>query len=292
MVAFLFAAGFLAGCGGGEASPQSVAFDGDRALQLVDVQMSFGARYPGSPGHAAVQLWIEEGLRDAGWTTEGQDFSFEGVALRNVVGRLESASGPLVILGAHYDTRPRADRDTIDPSAPVPGADDGASGVAVLLELARSLAIARLPCDIRLAFFDAEDSGNIGEWDWSLGARHFAGVLDTDPQAVVIVDMVGDRDLRLPRESNSTASLVESIWSTAQQMGNEAFVDEAGSSITDDHIPFLERGWPAVDIIDLQYPYWHTTQDTADKLSADSLEQVGSTLAAWLSSFCVQPANG
>ncbi|HSB90208.1 MAG TPA: M28 family peptidase [Anaerolineales bacterium] len=292
MAWFLFAAALAAGCGRGGTSPRSVAFDGDRALQLVDVQMSFGARYPGSAGHAAVQLWIEQGLRDAGWMTEGQDFSFEGVPLRNVVGRLESASGPLVILGAHYDTRPRADRDSIDPTAPVPGADDGASGVAVLLELARGLAVARPACEVRLAFFDAEDSGNIGEWDWSLGARHFAGVLDTDPQAVVIVDMVGDRDLRLPRESNSTVSLVDSIWSAARQLGNDAFVDEAGSSITDDHIPFLERGWPAVDIIDIQYPYWHTTQDTADKLSADSLEQVGTTLAAWLSSFCVPPADG
>ena len=185
------------------------AFDGGLALDLVQQQVGFGPRLPGSAGHDRIQEWIQDGLEGLGWQVERQGFSFADVALLNLVGRLEDGGGPLIVLGAHYDTRPHADRDPVDPLAPVPGADDGASGVAVLLELARVLPAARLACDVRLAFFDAEDSGRIDGWDWSLGARHFAEQLATPPAAVVVVDMVGDEDLRLPRERNSTPDLVE-----------------------------------------------------------------------------------
>ncbi len=249
-------------------------------------QVALGPRVPGSAAHDQIQRWIEDGLDQSGWRVGRQDFVFADVPLRNVVGHLEGAGGPLIVLGAHYDTRPHADRDPVDPLAPVPGADDGASGVAVLLELARVLPSERLACDVRLAFFDAEDSGRIDGWDWSLGARHYAEQLDTSPAAVVVLDMVGDQDLRLPRERNSTADLVDSIWAAAKDSGNKAFVDELGPALIDDHIPFLERGWPAADIIDFDYPYWHTTEDTVDKVSAESLQQVGRTLVFWLKSFC------
>jgi hypothetical protein len=263
-----------------------VEFDGAEALVAAEEQVDMGARHPGSEGHAEVQEWIQDRLEAVGWEVAAQPFEYGGIALRNFVASHADLRGPLVILGAHYDTRPVADRDAARPDAPVPGANDGASGAAVLIELARVLPSDGLACEIRLAFFDAEDSGRIAGWDWALGSRHMAATLEEAPQAVIIVDMVGDRDLRLPREGNSNPTLVDAIWSAAQAAGLTAFVDEVGPSILDDHTPFLERGWPAVDIIDFTYPYWHTTEDTLDKLSAESLEQVGRAIQLWLRKSC------
>ena len=290
MLLCTLAGALLAACSSPVEAPGE--FVPSSALSLVEEQMAFGPRYPGSAGHLAVQGWIASSLSDAGWQVDRQDFTFGGIALRNIVGDLETDGSGLVVLGAHYDTRPVADRDPSASGLPVPGANDGASGVAVLLELARILPSMRLGCDVQLAFFDAEDSGRIAGWDWSLGSRHFVEQLSATPEAAVIVDMVGDRDLRLPRELNSTPALVEAIWAAAQQAGSEAFVDEPGRSLIDDHIPFLERGWPAADIIDFDYPYWHTPQDTADKISAESLGQVGRTLVVWLRTTCGERDNG
>jgi hypothetical protein len=288
IVAFTLASLMLAGCQRvvGSVGTHEARFDGASALADVETQMAFGDRYPGSAGHADMQAWIEASLDERGWRVERQDFTFAGVALRNLVGRRGRDGEPLIVLGAHYDTRPIADQDAEVAARPVPGANDGASGTAVLLELARVLPSGDLACDVRLAFFDAEDSGGIAGWDWILGSRHFADTLADSPQAVVIVDMVGDRDLRLPRERNSAPNLVDAIWSAARQTGSEAFVDDMGPGMLDDHTPFLERGWPAVDIIDFEYPYWHTAQDTLDKVSAESLDQVGRTLLFWLTSVC------
>jgi Zn-dependent M28 family amino/carboxypeptidase len=202
--------------------------------------------------------------------------------IKNIVGRRGAGHGR-TILGAHYDTRLVADQDP-DPAKrldPVPGANDGASGVAVLLELARTLPTDIL--DVELVFFDAEDNGYIDGWDWVLGSRAFVTSLATTPDAMILVDMVGDTDLRLPREANSDAALTASIWGVANRLGHgEIFIDEMGPAILDDHVPFLEAGIPAVDIIDFDYDYWHTTQDTPDKVSAESLEIVGSTILEWL----------
>ncbi len=166
----------------------------------------------------------------------------------------------------------------------MPGANDGASGVAVLIELAHVLDRNRLSQPVWLVFFDAEDSGNIGGWDWIVGSTHYADNLAADLEAVVIVDMVGDRDLQLFVEKHSDPGLVQEIWSVADTFGYQAFVNTPKYSIIDDHLPFLRKGVPAVDIIDFDYPYWHTTRDTVDKVSADSLEQVGRTLEHWLES--------
>jgi Zn-dependent M28 family amino/carboxypeptidase len=163
----------------------------------------------------------------------------------------------------------------------VPGANDGASGVAVLLELARVFAKSS-PTDLMIVFFDAEDQGRIEEWDWDVGSRYFVEHLDQEPRAVVIVDMVGDKNLRLPFERSSDPELVASIWATAERLGYQEFVGEPGSSIIDDHIPFIQRGIPAILIIDFTYPYWHTAADQIDKVSAGSLHKVGTTLEAWL----------
>jgi Zn-dependent M28 family amino/carboxypeptidase len=153
--------------------------------------------------------------------------------------------------------------------------------VAVLLELARTLPEDSVP--VWLAFFDAEDNGRIQGWDWILGSRAFVDSVSAQPQQMILLDMVGDSDLRIPMEGQSDPDLRVSIWATAARLGhNNVFVPELGGAILDDHVPFLEAGIPAVDIIDVDYPYWHTTADTPDKLSSESLQIVGDVLWTWL----------
>ncbi len=265
------------------ASSQGISFDGLRALRHVEAQVEFGPRIPGSEASIKTAGWIIEQLEATGWEVETQHFNHLGTPLINIIGKLSGVdeSRP-ILLGAHYDTRPSADRDTINPEAPVPGANDGASGVAILLELAHVLDKDRLEQTIWLVFFDAEDSGNIDGWDWIIGSSFFAENLTQEIEAVVIVDMVGDRDLQLYIEKNSDPDLVQEIWNAAELSGCQAFINTPKYSIIDDHLPFLRKGIPAVDIIDFDYPYWHTLDDTVDKVSADSLEQVGRALQQWL----------
>lgn len=267
------------------ASRQS-GFDGARALRFVSEQVAFGPRVPGTEAHTRTAEWIQRQLEMAGWPVEAHPFSYQDVDLTNIVAHSQSTSGKWIILGAHYDTRPEADQDLNNPLQPVPGANDGASGVAVLLELANDIPPESLSCKVWMAFFDAEDSGGIDGWDWFLGSTHLAESLETAPEAVVVVDMVGDADLHLYVERNSNRQLVDEIWGVAADLGHDAFIPEPKWTILDDHIPFLRRGMPAADLIDFDYPYWHTTQDTLDKVSAESLAQVGETLAAWLTETC------
>jgi Zn-dependent M28 family amino/carboxypeptidase len=164
----------------------------------------------------------------------------------------------------------------------VPGANDGASGVAVLLELARVLPH-DLEGQIWLVMFDAEDNGHLEGWDWILGSSAFAESLAEVPDGVVVVDMIGDADLQIYLEINSDKSLRTDIWEQAASLGHaDVFINEEKFSMLDDHSPFLRLGIPAVDIIDFDYPYWHTLSDTPNKVSADSLQIVGETLLAWL----------
>jgi glutaminyl-peptide cyclotransferase len=184
----------------------------------------------------------------------------------------------------------------------VPGADDGASGVAVLLELARRLDVSKLHNEVWLAFFDAEDNGDLNAcdllqaanpnrtaacdttpWPWSVGATYVAEHLTLNPTAVVVLDMIGDADQDIYYEQNSDKAWQEQIWSMAARLGySKQFIPQYKWSMTDDHTPFLQRGIRAVDIIDFDYPYWYTTQDTADKVSPTSLERVGRVMQAWL----------
>lgn len=268
---------------------ESITFDGQRAYADVETQVAFGPRIPGSPGHGQIVEWMQTELESAGWTVEIQESEAMGHPIKNVVAK-KSEDAPQIILGAHYDTRMYADGD-VDPAnhtKPVPGGNDGASGVAVLLELARTLPEATPP--IWLVFFDAEDNGRIEGWDWILGSREFVKNNPVQPQAVIIVDMIGDADLNIYRESNSNVQLTDEIWNTAREIGYpHIFIDEYRHSMLDDHTPFLEAGIPAIDIIDFDYPYWHTLEDTPDKVSAESLKAVGDTLLAWIMGQSGQP---
>ena len=205
-----------------------------------------------------------------------------GHRIRNIVAKRSEAS-PQIILGAHYDTRIYADYDPNPENVlkPVPGANDGASGVAVLLELARTLP--EDTAEVWLVFFDAEDNGSIEGWDWILGSREFVANNSIQPEAAIIVDMIGDADLNIYKEMNSNPELTDSIWAVAKALGYESkFIPEYKHSMLDDHTPFVQAGIPAVDIIDFDYPHWHTTRDTLDKVSALSLERVGRVLEVFL----------
>jgi glutaminyl-peptide cyclotransferase len=265
------------------------AFDGQRAYEDVKTQVDFGSRVPGTEGHTKVQKWIRSELESAGWQVEIQKSEALGHPVENIVAKRSDAS-PQIIIGAHYDTRMYADQDS-DPAQHlnyVPGANDGASGVAVLLGLARSLTPDTIP--VWLVFFDTEDNGNIEGWDWILGSREFVKNNPVQPRAAIVVDMIGDADLNIYKERNSNSVVSDAIWATAKDLGYEKeFITDYKYSMIDDHTPFLEAGIAAVDLIDFDYPYWHTSQDTPDKVSAESLQAVGETLRAWVIQQSPQP---
>lgn len=259
-------------------------FDGERAFRLVQAQCALGPRPTGSPANRRCAELIASTLAECGWPVEEDAFLLRGQRCRNLLARTVRER-PALLLGAHFDTRPRADRERSwwRRRRAVPGANDGASGVAVLLELARVLDQSKVNKQVWLAFFDAEDCGNINGWPFSVGAAHMAEHLSVQPKAVVVVDMVGDEDQRFMWETASNDALNRSLWAVAADLGYQhQFIPRLGYSIIDDHVPFLQRGFTAIDIIDFDYPYWHTTQDTPDKVSPESLQRIGRVLQKWL----------
>jgi hypothetical protein len=263
-------------------TPHPPIFDGTAAYADVQTQVDFGPRIPGSEGHAKVRAWMQEQLSAAGWAVEVHETSRMDHPIYNIIAK-RSDEAPQIIIAAHYDSRIFADQDpdSAKHTEPVPGANDGASGVAVLLELARGLPKDTVP--VWLVFFDAEDNGKIESWDWLLGSRAFVDEVPVAPKAVVVIDMIGDADLNIYLERNSNIAIRQEIWDTAASLGHDdVFIAQEKYSMLDDHTPFLEKGIPAVDIIDFDYPYWHTTSDTPDKVSAKSLQAVGDTLLHWI----------
>lgn len=257
-------------------------FDGSRAYTDVQTQVAFGPRIPGTAVHTRTLDWMRQQLESAGWQVEIQQTELMGHPIQNLRAYRTDAS-PQLIIGAHYDSRIYASQDP-DPSKqtqPVPGANDGASGVAVLLELARTLPADGPP--LWLVFFDAEDNGEIPGWDWLLGSRAFVAGMKVYPRAMILVDMVGDEDLLVPMEANSDPTLRASVWNTAASLGHgNIFIPQVKYSIEDDHLPFIQVGIPSVDIIDLDYKYWHTTSDLPEHVSPKSLQIVGDVLRTWI----------
>jgi len=263
----------------------SVKFNGKNAFQFVEQQMSFGYRTPGSDAHEMTINMIKTTLQNYGWDVEIQEEKIENnYTIKNIVSKRVNNEGPWIILAAHYDTRFISDQDNdlTKQILPVPGANDGASGVGILLELARVIP-KNIEKNVWLVFFDAEDQGNIEGWDWILGSRSFVKQLNGKPDNVIIIDMVGDADLNIYFEHNSDSELSEEIWNVANNIGFEKyFIPQYKYRILDDHIPFIEAGIRAIDIIDFDYQYWHTQGDTIDKVSVNSLNVIGKTLLEWL----------
>jgi len=259
-------------------------FDHLKAFQYLEEQVAFGPRWPGSTGNKAAGDSIIKHLLEASWIVEEQLFDYQNIQGRNIIGRTNLGKGEVVILGAHYDTRKIADQ-TPGSNQPVLGAVDGASGVAVLLELARSLDLERISNEVWLSFFDIEDNGRNGMpgFDWIVGSTYMASNLSVSPEAVIVVDMVGDRDQQFYYEGYSDPNLRNELWQLAAELDFGAFfIPRIDQYIIDDHLPFARLGIPAVDIIDFDYPHWHTIEDTIDKASADSLYHVGRLLEVWL----------
>jgi len=280
--------------------------DGARAQARVAFQVAAGARVPGSAAHARILEWLDGELTRLGGRVERQAFTDSSLgrllALTNVIARFGPAGGtgdargagragaPGIVLCAHWDSRPWADQDP-DPAfraLPVPGANDGASGVAVLLEVAELMSRRPPPLPVALVFLDGEDQGAANEpGGFCLGARHYARQLRTageTPLAAFLFDMVGDRELEIHPEvqsSEQAANLVALVLEGARATGALQFKRDPRYSITDDHIPLLEAGVPAVDIIDFDYPAWHTHRDLPDQTSPASLAAVA-RVAAWI----------
>ncbi|HHX40486.1 MAG TPA: M28 family peptidase [Armatimonadetes bacterium] len=270
---------------GGAAAPSPQApddeFDGERSMAWLRKQVDAGFRVPGTETHAAVRRMLVEGL---GPTAQVQEFTYQTrqghLPLANIIATYGPAEGDRVLLCAHWDTRPFADQDPnpAHRNRPIPGANDGASGVAVLMELSRLFRATPPPVGVTIVLFDGEDWGRDLD-EMFLGSRYFADHPVGGPfRYAILLDMVGDADLQIPRERHSheqARAIVDKVWQAAAELGYSQFRASIGPAIYDDHLPLLRKGIPAIDIIDFDYPYWHTLQDTTDKCSPASLKIVG-----------------
>lgn len=277
---FIFFLLSLVGCTDGT---QPFSFNGTLAFDHIEAQLDLGPRVPGSDGSRNTSVYIQNILVQNDWEVNFQDFVYDGIPLRNIVAS-KGQGEKIIILGAHYDTRLYSDQesDSRQQTTPVPGANDGASGTAVLLELSRSLQIPE-HLKVYLVFFDAEDQGNINEWNWSIGAEYFVHNMDIIPNSVLIVDMIGDKDLQVYQEKNSSDEINKAIWDIAKSLSyQDHFIPSEKYAMIDDHLPFINRGYQTALLIDFDYVFWHTTQDTLDKISSRSLEIIGDILINWI----------
>lgn len=270
-------------------------FDGERAFTYLAQQMQFGPRIPGTPGHERAGDWMLQHLRTTADTVVVQAFTHvtrrgDTLHLRNFLARFRPAAGDRVLLLAHWDTRPHADQSPNlgQQRLPVPGANDGASGVAVLLGVADALKAKPPALGVDLLFVDGEDYGNFAtdSNDVLIGSRYFAAHQPAGypPLFAVLFDMVGKKDLRFYYEGNSQAfapEVVDRVWRTAADLGyGRIFIPGVRHTLVDDHVALQHAGIHAIDLVDFDYPYWHTTDDTIDKVSAPSLQVVGDVALA------------
>ena len=300
MSGMLLAALGMAGCGPAPEKPATarisaaeaqaaVEVSGEQALEEVRKFLEVGPRDAGTPGAQRAATYLRDRLRALGVEAEIQEFRDRSpsgeLIFRNVLGRIPGRSGKIVLLASHFDTK-----------AGIPdfvGANDSGSSTGLLLELARAFAAGAPPAlEIRFAFFDGEESQvEYGPNDGFHGSRHLAQTMAADGSltnvaAMILLDMVGDRDLTITIPRNSTPSLVALAFDAARAEGARKHFQLYPYNVGDDHVAFFERGVPAIDLIDFEFgsapgqnDYWHTAQDTLDKLSAESLDTVGRVAA-------------
>lgn len=265
-----------------EASPVISELSGENAMKYVRTQVAFGPRPSGSGQLQKCREFIEGELRRFGYTVEDDAFKTEtpygSKQMHNLIARLGSSDNGVIVLASHYETKLMEGKNFV-------GANDPGSSAALLLELARVLAAKEDPPDCWFLFTDGEEA--FVEWstfDSTYGSRHLAKIWKQEGvaekiKALILIDMIGDKDLHISYETNSTPWLMDLVWGTAGKMGLESILSPYKNSIQDDHIPFLDVGIPCVDIIDLSYgpenSYWHTEEDTPDKISPQSMETVG-----------------
>jgi len=276
-------------------------FDKGNAFRYLVEQCEFGPRNPGSNGYKQCFDYLQNTLSGFADTVLLQPFVLDDLVdkksydLTNIIARFKMDEPEQLLIGAHWDTRPWADEDPVPEKRndPIIGANDGASGVAVILELARILNASPPPIGITLVLFDGEDMGRSGTpKSYAQGSLAFAKDLPIEkPDEAIILDMIGDAELHIPIERYSyqqNRQLVKKLWSLAKGLSLDAFESRIEYSIYDDHVPlWAEAKIPAVDIIDFNYPnsytnYWHTTQDLPEHCSAESLGQIGTLLVHYI----------
>lgn len=266
-------------------------FDQERAFQRLRDLCAFGPRNHGSEGKTKAENWIQQSLRDARAEVSLHTFTYtpkgatEPASFRNIVARINPKQTRRVMIATHYDTRSTADKDPDQSRSnePIIGANDGGSGVAVLLEMAALWRDQPPPVGVDLIFFDGEDFGRTEDLeDYFLGSKAWVRDFpDYRPEWGAVLDMVGDTDFGIRKERDSLArapAVVEKIWSAAARVGASDIVDKRGGLVYDDHTPFLDKGVPVVLLIDFTYRWFHTTADTPDKCSPASLGQTGRTV--------------
>ena len=257
--------------------PESTGgFDGRRAYTHVARLVAIGPRSPGTEGIRKAREYIRSELQGFGCKVETDNFHAStiigSVAMENIVVNITGESPNVILLTTHYDTK-RMENFV--------GANDGGSSTGLMLELARLLCSRKNALTVWIAFFDGEEA--FGEWsatDGTFGSRQMAAKLAASSElkrikAMMLADLIGDRKLWIKREGNSTRWLTDLVWATAARLGYRSIFVDATVPIEDDHLPFLKRDVPAVDVIDLDAPYWHTSGDTLDKISPRSLAVVG-----------------
>jgi hypothetical protein len=296
-IALILSAVFLAcqaRAGGGSGAKGNREFNGQTAFKYVEQQMAFGPRIPNTPGHEKTGDWLLSTLRARADTVGVQDFHWvtskgANLRMRNFFARFRPQATDRVLFLAHWDTRPFADKSQNlgQQRMPVPGANDGASGVAVLLGVADVLKTTPSTIGVDLLFVDGEDYGDFNDSTETLiGARYFAKHQPPGYTTLyaVLFDMVGDKDLQFYQEGYSMAAapeVVQRVWQTADRLGySRVFIPRAGQTLIDDHVPLQRAGIRAIDVIDFDFPYHHTTEDTIDKVSAESLQIVGDVAVA------------
>ena len=284
----------LSACAAGGSAPAVKEFDGKQAMAYVVTQVGFGPRVPGQPGHLRGAAWIDSMSRARADTVLTQRWwhksaNGDSVEMTNIMARLNPAATDRVLYVAHWDTRPHPSSNGRDTAGVMPGANDGGSGVAILLGVMDALKKSRTTLGVDLLFVDGEDYGSFGPplTDVLVGAEYYArNQLAPKPVFAILFDMVGGKDLVIPKEQYSivaAAEVVEKVWGVAEGMGYGHIFTRQTHTIIDDHKPLIEIGGiRTIDLItDLnRYPAWHTTGDTPDKLSVESLEAVGNVAVA------------
>jgi Zn-dependent M28 family amino/carboxypeptidase len=290
MIERIGAAALLAVIACGDADGAPPRFDAEASMGYIQTQLEFGPRVPGTPAHRQAGDWIEAQMRARADTVIVQEWTHvtkdgDSLPMKNIFARFNPGATQRILYLAHWDTRPISDAasDRAERALPVPGANDGASGVALLIGVADALQQQPATIGVDLLFVDGEDFGDFSsDTDVLIGSKYFARNLpspDYRPLFGVLWDMIGDADLRIYQEGYSmqrAPEIVSRVWQTAADLGyHKTFVPTGGMSVTDDHIPLLDAGLRVINVIDIDYPAHHTPRDTFDKVSRESMQIVG-----------------
>ena len=285
--------------------PHTVPIDGDRAFGYLKQIVEIGPHTAGSPANAQVRKLVADHFKKQGAEIREQPFRVihpqtgENLTMANLVGSWQPDNLRRVVIGAHYDTRPHPDQERLPARQNLPfvGANDPASGIALLMEISNHLANLPTQWGVDLVLFDAEElvfGNNAPHEDYFLGSKEFARIYSDRVRGNrtqmryengIVLDLIGGRNLRIKREPKSAEAaprLMSQLWGVAQSLRITSFRREMGREVSDDHLPLIDAGIPTVDLIDFDYPFWHTADDLPENCSGESMADVGRVVTTWL----------